>query len=539
MQAPLFEYAGVSNETATIRLIKINPGEHDEVIRIKLWHVPLEKAKGKYDAISYTWGEPAPLHAIWINDCQLFVRSNIWHCLRHLRKTIDQSRPAFWIDSICIDQDNTAEKNQQVALMGRIFQNAAQVLVWLGTFSEREHTSGTFGDPHSGEYARSVEKAHTGHPVWGSCCCGDCEVYRMTQDDYWNRVWIVQEVVLAYKSARIIAGHLSVSFLRMVELYHNSRLLNYPDEMIGVPPRRVVVNFSTMNSLNSRQEKTSMQELVRLFRDQSCSDFRDKIYGFRGTANNCSDLKIDYTCDAEDLFLRTLTSYHNTRKLQPFGPTDVSHLMKALKVTSDSLHNFKLKHPGDHSLLKSTFMLEWKAGAILSSYKGSGQKLPRVSAVAVIDRTGHVRDVELETRRLLTRIEGHSTGQHFLNGVIKDIPFGTESLVKPYCILCSLDLGHPFVIQQSTEGVVEVQFVVHKNGYHVLSLRDEFAATMTSQIQSSIADQPGWMFRKSPFSIELPALELVEYVSACKTKLDEIVQLEKSRQARLMAAQAE
>jgi hypothetical protein len=47
-----------------------------------------------------------------------------------------QEAITLWIDSICIDQTNVAEKNVQVALMGEIYKGADQVVVWLGEWDE-------------------------------------------------------------------------------------------------------------------------------------------------------------------------------------------------------------------------------------------------------------------------------------------------------------------------------------------------------------------------------------------------------------------
>ncbi|KAF2633929.1 HET-domain-containing protein [Macroventuria anomochaeta] len=38
----------------------------------------------------------------------------------------------FWIDALCIDQDNVDERNHQVQQMGEIFSCAQQVFAWLG-----------------------------------------------------------------------------------------------------------------------------------------------------------------------------------------------------------------------------------------------------------------------------------------------------------------------------------------------------------------------------------------------------------------------
>lgn len=64
----------------------------------------------------------------------------ITHCLytalQHLRKA-DIARN-IWADGVCIDQANIEERSRQVKLMGRIFQSARDVIIWLGTHSEGE-----------------------------------------------------------------------------------------------------------------------------------------------------------------------------------------------------------------------------------------------------------------------------------------------------------------------------------------------------------------------------------------------------------------
>ena len=38
----------------------------------------------------------------------------------------------IWIDALCINQDDAAERASQVQLMGRVFQDASCVFAWLG-----------------------------------------------------------------------------------------------------------------------------------------------------------------------------------------------------------------------------------------------------------------------------------------------------------------------------------------------------------------------------------------------------------------------
>ncbi|KAM0436147.1 hypothetical protein ACHAPT_003039 [Fusarium lateritium] len=43
----------------------------------------------------------------------------------------------LWVDQVCIDQNNHAEKADQVLLMAEVYTKAEQVLVWLGPEADR------------------------------------------------------------------------------------------------------------------------------------------------------------------------------------------------------------------------------------------------------------------------------------------------------------------------------------------------------------------------------------------------------------------
>ena len=44
----------------------------------------------------------------------------------------------FWIDAICINQDDKAKKSEQIARMGEIHKNASSIYAELGPASEDE-----------------------------------------------------------------------------------------------------------------------------------------------------------------------------------------------------------------------------------------------------------------------------------------------------------------------------------------------------------------------------------------------------------------
>jgi len=61
-----------------------------------------------------------------VNGRRFGVRENCWHALLQCRQRRIQTH--IWIDSICIDQTNVAEKSAQVAMMASVFAQVSRVL---------------------------------------------------------------------------------------------------------------------------------------------------------------------------------------------------------------------------------------------------------------------------------------------------------------------------------------------------------------------------------------------------------------------------
>ncbi|KAI1160833.1 heterokaryon incompatibility protein-domain-containing protein [Nemania serpens] len=87
-----------------------------------------------YEALSYCWGDASDLSLIFCDGKPFPVTKNLESALRHIRQS--QGDRVLWIDAICINQDNLAERAYQVNLMRHIYQTACRVLIWLGGDSE-------------------------------------------------------------------------------------------------------------------------------------------------------------------------------------------------------------------------------------------------------------------------------------------------------------------------------------------------------------------------------------------------------------------
>jgi len=91
---------------------------------------PLSSAPN-FRALSYSWGTGERTHRVLLPEGKFPVTPSLYAALQHVRR-ITGGPIVLWIDQICINQDNEAEKTAQVKLMGEIYTRAKQVIAWLG-----------------------------------------------------------------------------------------------------------------------------------------------------------------------------------------------------------------------------------------------------------------------------------------------------------------------------------------------------------------------------------------------------------------------
>lgn len=147
----VYEYRRL--EPGHIRLAVISPRSPSHDVRCGLLTVPLATAP-TYEALSYAWGTASRTWEIYPEDLDkatvsegssqetfaseknsghqepLRVTLNLLEALRGLRDR--RSSRFFWIDSLCINQDDVVERAEQVQVMYQIYRQASAVVIWLG-----------------------------------------------------------------------------------------------------------------------------------------------------------------------------------------------------------------------------------------------------------------------------------------------------------------------------------------------------------------------------------------------------------------------
>jgi len=87
---------------------------------------------GDFAALSYAWFEPLLVEkTIFINRHPLVVTGNLHAALLCLRNRLTRGLK-LWVDAICINQKDLAERNLQVKRMGSIYRQALNTIVWPG-----------------------------------------------------------------------------------------------------------------------------------------------------------------------------------------------------------------------------------------------------------------------------------------------------------------------------------------------------------------------------------------------------------------------
>ncbi|KAI1773235.1 heterokaryon incompatibility protein-domain-containing protein [Hypoxylon cercidicola] len=126
-----------------IRLVRILPRTDNRYgFELELSTISLDNPI-PYVALSYTWDaaemdpktgdvEPTSEFEVECHGGHITVAENLLDFLHHARRNANTSEKYYWIDQICINQNDLTERSSQVTMMGAIYKAARNVYVWLG-----------------------------------------------------------------------------------------------------------------------------------------------------------------------------------------------------------------------------------------------------------------------------------------------------------------------------------------------------------------------------------------------------------------------
>ncbi|RSL69904.1 hypothetical protein CEP53_002025 [Fusarium sp. AF-6] len=188
-----------------IRLAKLLPKGTAPDISISLSKASLNDDL-EFTALSYTWGDAQDTMPITVNGCPFQATRNLVSALRQLQE--DNKTVTLWIDAICIQQSNNAEKSWQIQLMKEIFEEATTTVIWLGEDPEsaaimqafsRISQKGLSWDNNIWDTPDTVEWLQSSPELLGSPLGGPAQaaINKLLNLDHWFRFWCLQEFLVS------------------------------------------------------------------------------------------------------------------------------------------------------------------------------------------------------------------------------------------------------------------------------------------------------------------------------------------------------
>lgn len=221
-----------------IRVVKLLPGPFDDPIVCTLEHIRLGDVgtTTRFEAVSYAWGDPTQTRLITLDSAPYPVTLNLFSALTYLRSSSDET--CLWIDSLCINQQDLAERSAQVPRMRDIYASAALVMVYLGDYGDIPISDWHLGFQYAVESARrAVQPLRVIYePIFYSdeqkfrYERGRNVMYELLGRPWFTRMWVVQEVAVRHfwhddEKVRLMVGHLGASWFIMYHAFKQNRFI--------------------------------------------------------------------------------------------------------------------------------------------------------------------------------------------------------------------------------------------------------------------------------------------------------------------------
>ena len=245
-------------------------------------------------------------HPLWCEGKRLLISTNLRDVLRRFRHTAEAR--LLWVDAICINQEDHAERAAQVILMPKIYHSASQVLYWLG--EEDERTSDAVNLLRLlAEIGRKVALKQEDLPKQNALLDGStCKklslppfpsspweaLMRFFERPVFRRVWIIQELAVAPKVVTCCGSIVDLEFRDIVDgaTFINDSSWIYPIDIkygSGTNMTTYILRaFSIRHQWMMREPGMTKGILIQNARNSEASDPRDKVYALLGLANDHS-----------------------------------------------------------------------------------------------------------------------------------------------------------------------------------------------------------------------------------------------------------
>jgi hypothetical protein len=302
-----------------------------------------------YIALSYNWGSNAGGVDILLNQRRIRVTKNLAAALRVFRADKNISSFWFWIDALCINQNDINERNCQVKRMIEIYRSAHYVLVWLGP--ETDNSEMAFGvmetvhqslieNLEANELPLGFHYDSLKADEWASFC-------DLLNRPYWSRIWVIQELAACDETDIIVCwGRHGIAMDRLIAVLHCMSAtmqhwdatsakfneaewkINAPRLLLNTLPLLGLVGTATrIQSANEPEEPVvKHKRMMMAMKNAQSTDPRDMIYGLMGLLDFklAARIEPDYKASLESVYAEytraTITTREDLSIIYQHGP---------------------------------------------------------------------------------------------------------------------------------------------------------------------------------------------------------------------------
>lgn len=383
-----YQYAGLPPQH--IRVLELQPAASpDESLSCKLITQMIHDEQ--YEALSYVWGNPTVYRsAIRCQNADdessqgvLAIGLNLSKALIAYR--LPEKPRRLWVDAISIKQEDLAERQAQVRMMGDIFRHASQVLCWLGPFTNPDKDRQTallaiqfvkeFNEDQQGHLRRIQTHLHSSSNATDNTVDDDealsttwSAIKKFFDCEYFHRAWIIQEIGLARRAliswgcSRISIDWKDVAHFVLFLDDHGASVINQ------LELKSWVCNHINLVWSNDEHGKPlyDFSEVLHWARIHLSTDPRDFIYSLLGhpsaVIQNVPLIEPKYTISTEEVYTNlAINIIERTQSLHILAFVDHSEEPALLQLPSwvPDWHGLNLVAP-----------LRYPTSAITREYKG-------------------------------------------------------------------------------------------------------------------------------------------------------------------------
>ncbi|KAF2830078.1 HET-domain-containing protein [Ophiobolus disseminans] len=270
------------------RLVRILP-ERMSKLKCEIVHQSLDDAPD-YVAISYAWGDGVDTKLLILEGASVPITGSLYDALKAVRQKKQET--LVWVDALCIDQNNRDERATQVRLMGLIYSKATSVAIWLGP----EANKSTLAMQLLQQVADNTVSKQRVQAV-RQYADSEALLALFKKRDYWKRLWVVQEVLLAEKKM-VYCGYSVFPW----ETYRQAAEAFWPPE--SDPHIRHGPSSFPDKSLLAQLGDESLLEVMRACRRKLSENPRDKVFGILGMLpeDTQREFPVDYSQSVKTVY---------------------------------------------------------------------------------------------------------------------------------------------------------------------------------------------------------------------------------------------